>query len=323
VEVTEDVCQGTLKLLARAGYRLYQRIFFGPAADNQCQELGRRLGELARQEHLRIQIFSQDFVLPWGLLYCVERFDPQAVDPDCFLGLKHIIEHIPLQRTGRFPGEVITSQPALSVSLNVNTDIDQQMETPFVGQQLEYWDKLKQSGLALSLVTRQTKEEVTEALANPSTPDQVLYFYCHGISKDVDDKGGVDTSMLVLSGDGRLTLEDLNVDAPMQIPLANSPLVFINACESAKVSPLVYDGFVPYFIGKGARVVIGTECEVPAIFAVAWAKRFFDCFLHGEPVGEIFLKLRREFFAPPNHNILGLLYALYVDGDTHLEPGLV
>lgn len=61
--------------------------------------------------------------------------------------------------------------------------------------------------------------------------------------------------------------------------------------------------------------------ETPALFAIEWAKRFFDRFLKGESVGEIFLALRKEFYEQ-NRNLMGLLYALYVDGDTRLDPGV-
>jgi len=111
------------------------------------------------------------------------------------------------------------------------------------------------------------------------------------------------------------------VFAPPKKTLPGAPLVFINACESAELSPLFYDGFVPYFMAKGARGVIGTECETPALFAAEWARRFFDQFLAGAPLGEIFLGLRREFYYG-HGNLLGLLYALYVDGDTQVVPAI-
>jgi hypothetical protein len=104
--------------------------------------------------------------------------------------------------------------------------------------------------------------------------------------------------------------------------LSGYPLVFINACESAELSPLFYSGFMPYFTAKGARGMIGTECEVPARFAAEWARRFFDKFLYeAKPIGEIFLSLRQEFYYQKN-NLLGLLYALYCDGDTRVTPRL-
>jgi hypothetical protein len=74
-------------------------------------------------------------------------------------------------------------------------------------------------------------------------------------------------------------------------------------------------------MSRGARGVIGTECETPALFAVEWSKHFFDRFLAGERLGQIFLDLRRKFYDEHN-NLLGLLYALYVDGDTRIEPAV-
>ncbi|MEA3397660.1 MAG: CHAT domain-containing protein, partial [Chloroflexota bacterium] len=115
--------------------------------------------------------------------------------------------------------------------------------------------------------------------------------------------------------------EDLNLFASTRKVLPGAPLVFINACESAELSPLFYDGFAPYFMAKGARGVIGAECETPALFAAEWARRFFDQFLAGESLGQVFLDLRREFYYE-HHNLLGLLYALYADGDTCIVPGV-
>jgi hypothetical protein len=87
------------------------------------------------------------------------------------------------------------------------------------------------------------------------------------------------------------------------------------------MSPAFYDGFVPYFMAKGARGVVGTECKTPALFAVAWAKRFFERFLDGEPLGEAFLGLRREFLEK-HGNPLGLIYAVHCDGDTQIQPAV-
>jgi len=133
------------------------------------------------------------------------------------------------------------------------------------------------------------------------------------------DPGGPNASSLVL--DAPLTLGDLSLDAPTNIQLAGNPLVFINACESGKMSPTFYDGFVPYFMAKGARGVVGTECETPAMFAAVWAHRFFERFLDGEALGDAFLNLRREFLEE-HGNPLGLMYAVHCDGDTQIQPAL-
>lgn len=320
VDIPPEVNRAALGRLAKTGFRLYQRIFYGPAADTQANLLGDRLREMAQREMLKIQIFSQQFMLPWGILYMADEYDPEQVEPELFLGLKHIIEHIPLQQTMQVIEGTVGSQPQLTVSLNVNADIDQQMDVPLIANQLSDWEKIGQASGA-QVVVRKTKDDVTQALADTSTPDQIFYFYCHAVSKSLAEGGGPDDSTLVLSGNGRLTLEDLNLSAPTRKALSGTPLVFINACESAELSPMFYDGFVPYFMAKGARGVIGTECETPALFAAEWAKRFFHHFLTGKSLGQAFLDLRREFYYQHN-NLLGLLYALYCDGDTQIVPGL-
>jgi len=320
IDIPPEVNRLVLQQLAKAGYRFYQQIFYGPAADAQANLLGDRLREMARQETLKIQIFSQQFMLPWGMLYVADEYDPDDVNPELFLGLKHVIEHIPLQPGMRVIDTTVDSQPGLAVSLNVNADIDRQMGMPLIAGQRSYWEQIGQAG-GVEVTVRESGDEVTRALADAATADQILYFYCHAISKSLAEGGGPDDSTLVLSGDQRVTLGDLNLFASPKKTLPGAPLVFINACESAELSPLFYDGFVPYFMAKGARGVIGTECETPALFAAEWARRFFDRFLAGEPLGQAFLGLRREFYYE-HGNLLGLLYALYVDGDTQVVPGV-
>ncbi|MDQ3699955.1 MAG: CHAT domain-containing protein, partial [Chloroflexota bacterium] len=320
IDIPEEVNREALRRLAKAGYRLYQEIFYAHN-DLTATRMGDRLRDLARRETLKIQIVSQQFLLPWGVLYLAQDFDENNVDPELFLGLRHIVEHIPLQQNMPDVGYTIASQPALSVGVNLDTDIDQQFRLTAVDDQIAYWDKVQQGGGA-KVAVRRTADDLLTALGDPTTADQILYFYGHAVSRPLDHPEGPDSSYLGLSGGKRVTLDDLKLRAPERRPLAGAPLVFINACESAELSPLFYGGFMPYFTAKGARGMIGTECETPARFAHEWATRFFDAFLPGnKSLGEVFLQLRREFYYQ-HHNILGLLYALYCDADTEVVPGL-
>lgn len=322
IDIPLEANQLALKHLADVGYGLFYDIFYSDDADLQANRMGDKLREMAQgEETLNIQIFSQHFMLPWGILYMADedQYDPDNVDPELFLGLRHIIEHIPLQPSMHVTDNKIESRAGLTVGVNVNTDIDEQMGAPLVAEQLDYWGARHGSGV--QVIQRDTVDELKDALKNTQTTnDQILYFYCHAVSKDLEEDGP-DTSVIILSGHERLTLKELKRLASTRKILPGQPLVYINACESAELSPLFYDGFVPYFMAKGARGVIGTECETPALFAVEWSKRFFDRFLAGEPLGKIFLDLRREFYQDHN-NLLGLLYSLYVDGDTQVVPGL-
>ena len=105
--------------------------------------------------------------------------------------------------------------------------------------------------------------------------------------------------------------------------LRGKPLVFINACESAELSPAFYDGFVPYFMAKGARGVIGTQCKTPALVR----GRMGEALLRALPRRR---RARRGLPRPcgassstQHGNPLGLLYAVHCDGDTRIEPALV
>lgn len=319
-EIPAAISQHTLPILANAGYDLFDQLFYGPGHDLQANQLGDTFKKMAKKDRLKIQIFSQEFTLPWGLLYLGD--DPDNPEPEMFLGLKHIIEHIPLQPKMQVTERVIETQNGLAVALNVNTDIDAQMGSAIIGRQIEYWQKISQSSPAVKVQVRNQAQDVVDGLNDGETKDDILYFYCHAESYNLDemDKGGPDLSKLIMTGHQELTLRKISRN---KNSLAGKPLVFINACESAELSPEFYDGFVPYFVSKGARGVIGTECETPALFAEEWANRFFKKFLAGQqPLGEIFLDLRREFFFN-HHNIMGLLYALYVDGDTIMSQPVV
>ena len=312
-----------LKTMARAGALLFQKMFFGPAAGADSKVVGEFLRRMAsdHKTQLKMQIVAESTPVPWGLLYVGDASAGAQLDWDNFIGMRHLIEQIPLQTTLSVSDCAIPSdQPQLTVSVNVNNGIDTQMGADFVAQQQSFWASATASRKGMRVTSRTTGAELVRALADGTTDDQILYFYCHAEATGLTDAGGPDTSSLVLT-DARITLGDLNLDAPTTTQLRGSPLVFINACESAEMSPAFYDGFVPYFMAKGARGVVGTECKTPALFAAAWAKRFFERFLDGEPLAGAFLALRREFLEE-HGNPLGLLYAVHCDGDTQIQPAL-
>lgn len=312
--IARQVRDKTLPQLARAGFLLFQSIFLHTGSGQPAREFAQRFRELARQEPLHIQIISKEMTLPWGMMYLAERFDPNNIQTELFLGLKHSIEHAPMQPAVGFPSS-ITAQPQLTVSLNLNVEIDRQMGFPLVGNQQKYWDAI-QSRENIRLITRTSGTQVLGALADANTPDQIMYFYCHATSGRLTE-GGPRAARLQFGSNQLVTLEDMLLSAPPDIKLAGSPLVFMNVSESAELSPLFYNGFLPYFLDKGARGMIGTQAPVPALFASEYAQKFFDQFLAGKPLGQVMLDLTRDYFFKSN-NILGLLYGLYADADTRI-----
>jgi hypothetical protein len=323
IDISSPDSKFALKTMARAGARLFQKLFFGPAAADDSKRVGEWLRKMATDTNTRLtlQIVAERAPLPWGLLYFGDANEDAKLDWNLFLGMRHIVEQIPLQTTlGISDCRIPSDRPDLAVSVNVNCGIDEQMGAPFVGRQRTFWANVTKSRQHIRVAQRTRRAEVVEALADRNTSDQILYFYCHAESVGLTDPGGPDASRLVLT-DAGVTLGELSLDAPTSTPLRGSPLVFINACESADLSPTFYDGFVPYFVAKGARGVIGTECKTPALFAEEWATRFFKRFLAGQPLGATVLNLRREFLEK-HRNPLGLLYAVHCDGDTQITPAV-
>jgi hypothetical protein len=99
------------------------------------------------------------------------------------------------------------------------------------------------------------------------------------------------------------------------------PLVFLNMCESAQILPSLSDGFVPFFIQRGARAVIGTECSMNTSFASDFARAFLTGFFQGVRIGDILLILRRRYLEQGNP--LALAYTLYSDADLRLSKSVL
>jgi hypothetical protein len=321
IQIDGPARDAALRAIALAGYTLFQKLFFHPAADQQCQALGDWLIAEVNQakDDFTLQILARDFPVPWAMLYLAPEWKDDTIDFERFIGMKLVVEQIPLRNDAFGRDTRIAADPGgLSVSLNLNTDIDVQMHADVVAAQETYWNQAVAACPAIRLRTRTLATELVDALNDVATDDQIVYFFCH--AESIGLKGaGPGSSNLTLSGNGSLDLASLTVRAPARHKLSGAPLVFINACESGKLSPLFYNGFVPYFMSKGARGVIGTECKVPARFAEAWARDFFDNLLAGKPLGETMRRLRRTFYLS-HGNPLGLLYGLHCSADTRIDP---
>lgn len=311
--IPDAIHADVLKRLETLGRRLFDGLFYGPRCGPDARQMGDLLRELSRRNRLRIEVVADQFIFPWALLYDRRRQqDGDGVDPEGFWGFKHVIEHLP-EFTCATPVSFdprISPADRLGIACVLNTAIDAQVQRPLVQSQREFL-----RGLSRVTATEYThRQHLVDLLNDPDAPP-LLYFYCHAASYLPHEPDGVAGSKLMLT-DGAITLRDLQDEAPTsEAPLKQAPLIFLNACESAKLSPYFYDGLVPYLITRGARGVLGTEAEIPALFAAEFARELLAKFVGGaQPIGELLLELRRKHLFK-NHNVLGLLYALYCNAD--------
>ena len=321
LDIPAPARDAALRVLARAGARLFQRIFLHPQVGADARRVGEWLREYATNPKLRltVQVFAADAPIPWAMLYLGDAAEGAELDWNLFLGMRHIIEQLPLRELPGTSDNAIRTSSGLALGLNINPTIDTTMGIGLVAEHAERW-RATAAARGLTLIARSTRDEVVRALADARSSDQIIYFYCHATSGALG--ADPDSASIVMGGRAdALTLGDLNLDAPTAVQLPGRPLVFINACESAELSPRFYSGFVPYFLAKGARGVIGTECRTPVLLAIDWADAFFERFLDGARLGETVLDLRQAFLLE-HGNPLGLLYGVYCDTDTRIAPGL-
>jgi hypothetical protein len=317
--IPPEVHLSSLKKLANLGYYLYQRLFFSNLNDSSAYAMGTFLRELSQKHRLNLEIVAEQFVFPWVLLYDRDPLDLNAVDPEGFWGFKHIIEYMPEFRSPTLVNFVpqIPINGQVGLGFIFNKILDRDMSYPVVQNQLDFLKGLPN----VTMSEHPYREDLFRLLQNADAPEQLLYFYCDAESYLPGENDGVDSSKLILS-DGSVRLDELFTRAPTHQPaLKNAPLVFLNACKSASMSPYLYHGLVPYLLNRGVRGVIGTEVDTPAFFGAEFAQTFIKRFVAGgKPLGELLLDMRREYLIE-KHNIMGLLYALHSSAEIVIHHG--
>jgi hypothetical protein len=114
--------------------------------------------------------------------------------------------------------------------------------------------------------------------------------------------------------DIEITLRRLNA-VRRDWKLCQNPLVFMNACKTMTNPELLAqsESFPRSFLKLGAGAVIATACDVPDLFALEFARKFYEIFLdqdHRLTASEA-LRQTRWFFIERYNNPLGLAYGLY------------
>lgn len=134
----------------------------------------------------------------------------------------------------------------------------------------------------------------------------VLYLFCHARG-GIHDPEKIDPPVVEFGG-----AESVLRYSPDEIQARwkDEPLVIINGCDTAALTPDALSPFVLKFSRDcKAGAVIGTEIPLHELVAANVAERLLEHILAGEPVGSAVLRVRRELLAIGNP--LGLAYTLY------------
>jgi hypothetical protein len=330
--VDEAIARRVTVALADAGKQVWNMIFNPPRAPDGLKRLGDDLRRMPEGSTFRVILESQDFIVPWALLY--DKPGPvsaETLDWNGFWGYRYILDALP---PGRYPAPAIEDAP-LKLQLLFNDD--ERLKRFTDAQELLVREELAAAEASVA----RGNDAIRQALMAPSDA-ALIYFYCHGDRKSGAEtverpyrdaarwaRGDTQPSMIQLADESALyfspktlmRLADLR-DLPVAA-LPHRPLVFLNACEGASQEAFYYDGFMPFFMEQqGARGFIGTEVKAPQLLGHDLALAFLRQFAQGRPVGEILWQLRRHYL-DRHHTILAFNYSLYCLGEVRLAQPLL
>jgi hypothetical protein len=228
---------------------------------------------------------------------------------------------------------LLTNNPRLPIRCFVNENFE---ELPKAKEEYEFF---KSQGAYIDLVglwppiNGLTKDQFGTQLADhlmfasqtfrgdPRIPDQIQHFICHCIV----DENDVDESVLKLSRLNSLKIYELQAklaqvqaeneripEKRKQRPIP-APLVFLNACGSSIIDPMDVTSFPMLFLKLNKyRGFIGTETNVPDLFAADFSKIFYCGLLNGLTLGEAIYQAKWAMLRD-HQNPLGIIYTTYAD----------
>jgi hypothetical protein len=314
--------QEDVKKMAYAGRDLYT--LFVTNKDQAFAQLLRRT--LARQSDIQIaSTRSAKYVFPWGLVYdkllvedptntvcdqflsdiarhngdfscltyaCPNMDDYNVICPSGFWGYRHNVEQPPsIAGDKKTPGRDLPMRIGLHGDPTVIMGVSLELEFPD-----EHYRQLDGVG-SYRIELARDKGSIVKALLSKPAPN-LVYFYCHG-----GNEGG--KAFLGVGNKQRLLTSDL-IGCGLSWP-ENHPLVFINGCHTAELSPDDLLTFITTFAFCQAAGVIGAEITIPESLAREFATNFFTAML--QPQVSVGDAIRRERLALlRKYNLLGLAY---------------
>jgi hypothetical protein len=283
--------------LAEAGYYAFRQVFGHHDALAAVRQL------LTLSPNISIQVASEDFFLPWELIYPVNP--NKSLSYRHFWGINHIISRIIVQAAR--PGAFVS--PVIPVPVRPNLGLLTYCGLPYVVEkEIPFFEKLDEDGKIALFKLRpldpgKKQEEFEEFKRFWNGTLNLAHVACHAFYEYESPS----LSRILLSDEFPVTLMDMEVCG---ITINGHPLVIMNACETGNLNPLYTSYFAAAFLKYGARGVVATECTVPDAFAADFAEKLYTELLTGRTLGESLLATRR-YFLSKYHNPSGLLYSMY------------
>src|SRR5262249_17439491 len=95
--------------LADVGQQVWNMLFYAPRAEGRLRQLADDLRSLPHGSRLRVVLESQEFIVPWTLLYDQPGpINEQTLAWDGFWGYRYMLDVFP---PGRYPSPLINETP--------------------------------------------------------------------------------------------------------------------------------------------------------------------------------------------------------------------
>lgn len=294
-----------LRSLAEVGNYAFKLVFDHYNTLATFQEL------LALGKRVYIQVASEDFFLPWELLYPASLDEPMSFAR--FWGMNHIISRVIVKeaRPGTFVSPIIQVdfRPKLGLLTDNCLPGVREKEIPFF-EQLNAGGKIALLKLR-ALAPEKKKEGLREFKDFCDNAFDLVHIACHAFYRDESPS----LSYIALADDFPISLQDMEVYG---IFMDSHPLVILNASDTGTRNSLYTSSFAMAFLRHGARGVVAVESVLPDDFAAGFAERLYTRLLAEEPLGESLLSTRR-YFLEQHGNPLGLLYSMYASPSIRLR----
>lgn len=344
---SRDAFIADLRLLAPLGWNLWATLFQTQpeARDNLATRLKQASTRPATIQISRIE--GSSLIFPWSFIYDIPlEADPRkhvlcellktwdgdlpdrcpfeqqhknknVICPFGFWGFNHVIEQVPSMPPGRNLPMLIKrakthakAQLVMGISLDLNRVVT------------DAHKKELQKLSAFELIPKDSRDQVQVALSQDEL--EMIYFYCHGRREALAGSKAIIPYIQVGTKEG-IAPSDITTwqmaDWHKTHWCEISPLVFINGCHTAELTPDLLVDFVDSFIGVHAAGVIGTEILLLQEIASEAAEQILVMMNKknaGEylSVGEAIRKMRLHFLG--KGNLLGLAYTPYCSADLRL-----
>ncbi|HMF57415.1 MAG TPA: hypothetical protein VK619_13815 [Pyrinomonadaceae bacterium] len=275
-----------LKQLAVEGKRLYELLFKRQRGPEEPKKVKEWLEGLEPGYRIIVTVDEQTYV-PWGLVYDADpdKLSGEEEDVDinhyqnfwCFKYCLSTMYYKIGAKNVKSP-KSIDSFKILSVT---HDETITQVKACLTDEEKRLFDWWYKKDVAPPL---KSSAELSAKWKKLADEIDLLYFYCHASGTD-----------LALSDGDTIHRDIIKYDLTRQASLSNKYdcLVFLNGCATAIGDP--EGGFLEATSGDGFCGFIGTEAEVPDIFALRFGLAFLYNFFHeGMPVYSIMDKLRRD-----------------------------